>query len=415
SMAWSSRKQVGSKTTTSTISLHRFFRYVNVFYLSIGMEAYDLREGRRSSWRSLLLNCYFICQMLNLNAVLLSELIFVFLAFSSGNNFLEATMNLSFIGFVILGGIKIRLIWHRRHHITQVVAQLEQLHPSGAQLQAAYGVERYLRGYSRISIFYFGMHLILIWTYNLYWAVYYVIYDFWLGIRHFERTLPYYCWTPWDWQTNWSYYLMYASQNLAGQACLSGQLAADMFMCALVTLLIMHLRRLATQLEQHVAGVRPPEQDLAFLRVLGIIYHQRLLLLGEDINRIFGISLLCNLASSACIICFVIFQITIGGNIDNLVMLAFFLFCALVQVFMIGSYAQRLIDASEHVGQAVYNHDWFHGGLRYRQLLPLIIKRAQRPSYLKATHLLNMSLVTVTELLQLSYKFFAVLRTMYAH
>lgn len=51
---------------------------------------------------------------------------------------------------------------------------------------------------------------------------------------------------------------------------------------------------------------------------------------------------------------------------------------------------------SEQVGQAVYSHDWFRGGLRYRKLLLLIIKRAQRPSYLKATQLLNMSLVTVT-------------------
>lgn len=51
---------------------------------------------------------------------------------------------------------------------------------------------------------------------------------------------------------------------------------------------------------------------------------------------------------------------------------------------------------SEQVGLAVYSHDWFRGGLRYRKLMLLIIKRAQRPSYLKATHLLNMSLITVT-------------------
>lgn len=343
-MVWTTRKQTGSRLS-SIISVEEFFRYVKTFYLSIGMVAYDLRQRSSSSrWRRILLNAYFILQMLNLNAVLLSELIYVFRAFITGNNFLEATMNLSFIGFVVLGDIKIRLIWHQRDHISQVVAQLDELHPHEVEQQAQYGVFEYLRSYKRVSTFYFGVHLVLIWSYNLYWAVYYVIYDYWLGIRLFERTLPYYCWTPWDWQTNWSYYLMYISQNLAGQACLSGQLAADMFMCALVTLLIMHLRRLATMLGQHVAGLLPPEKDLAFLRE-NIVYHQRLLLLVEDVNQIFGISLLCNLASSACIICFVIFQITIGGNIDNLIMLGFFLFCALVQVFMIGSYAQRLIDA----------------------------------------------------------------------
>lgn len=347
-MVWKTRKQTGNQPQ-AIILLEEFFSYVNTFYLSIGMVAYELRQSSHSQCSSILLRMYFICHMLNMMAVLLSELIYVFIAFISGNNFLEATMNLSFIGFVVLGGIKIRLVWRQKDHITRVVAQLDQLHPHAANQQMQYEVPQYLQGYKRVSIFYFGVHLVLIWSYNLYWAVYYVIYDYWLGIRDFKRTLPYYCWTPWDWQTNWSYYIMYISQNLAGQACLSGQLAADMFMCALVTLLVMHLRRLAIELEQHVAGLLPPQQDLNFLRA-NIVYHQRLLLLVEDVNQIFGISLLCNLASSACIICFVIFQITIGGNIDNLIMLTFFLFCALVQVFMIGTYAQRLIDAVNSQG-----------------------------------------------------------------
>ncbi|XP_030565668.1 putative odorant receptor 85d [Drosophila novamexicana] len=401
--------------TRKTIPLDSFFRYVDVFYLSIGMVPYDLNSKDSSvnrNWRRIILRSYFVFQMMNLNLVLLSELIYVFLAFASGQNFLEATMNLSFIGFVVVGDIKIQHIWGKRERLTQVVRRLQELHPVSAEEQAIYKIDEYLSGYKCVSIFYFGMHLVLIWTYNLYWAVYYLIWDFWLGIRRFERMLPYYCWTPWDWKNNWSYYVMYISQNLGGQACLSGQLAADMFMCALVTLLIMHFRRLGSQIERHVAGVLPAKQDLAFLQA-SIVYHQHLLFLCQDINEIFGVSLFCNFASSSFIICFVIFQMTIGGNIDSLVMLVLFLFCAMVQVFMIGSYAQRLINASEQIGEAVYKHDWFLADLRYRKLMLVIIQRAQRPSYLKATNLLKVSLVTVTDLLQLSYKFFALLRTMY--
>ncbi|KAH8358856.1 hypothetical protein KR093_002896 [Drosophila rubida] len=406
-------------TTKQTIKLDKFFQFVNIFYLSIGMVAYDTadwsnwRSPRARKWASRLLSWTFFCQVLNLNVVLVSELIYVALAFASANNFLQATMNLCFIGYVVIGVIKIRDIWSQRSQLTRVVAQLQRLHPVSVEQQAEYMMPKYLGGYRKVSIFYFSMYMVLIWTYNLYWAVYYLVYDYWLGIRTFQRMLPYYCWTPWDWSTNWSYYAMYFSQNLAGQTCVSGQLAADMFMCALVTLLVMHFKRLATQIEQHVAGRLSPDQDLIFLQ-RSIIYHQRLLLLCEDVNQIFGISLFCNFASSSFIICFMIFQITIGGSIDTLVMLAFFLFCSMVQVFMIGSFAQRLINASEHIGQAVYNHDWFGGEVRYRKMLILIIKRAQRPSYLKATIFLNVSLITVTDLLQLSYKFFALLRTMYA-
>ncbi|KAH8248341.1 hypothetical protein KR032_001191 [Drosophila birchii] len=399
-----------SKEKQEPIPLEGFLKYANVFYLSIGMLAYDHKDsGKR---KELMLHWMFIAQMINLNAVLLTELIYVFLAISRGSNFLEATMNLSFIGFVIVGDLKIWHIWRQRTQLTHVVCELENLHPQTIDQQKPYDVAVHLSGYKRYSIFYFGMHLVLIWTYNLYWAVYYLVCDFWLGIRQFQRMLPYYCWVPWDWSTGFTYYFMYVSQNIAGQACLSGQLAADMLMCALVTLLVMHFTRLAGHIESHVAGLTTPQRGLKFLQTV-VAYHQRLLLLCQDINAIFGVSLLCNFVSSSFIICFVGFQMTIGGKIDNLVMLVLFLFCAMVQVFMITTYAQRLLDASEHIGQAVYNHDWFHADLRYRKMLILIVKRAQQPSRLKATIFLNVSLVTVSDLLQLSYKFFALLRTMY--
>ncbi|XP_017073392.2 putative odorant receptor 85d [Drosophila eugracilis] len=393
------------------IPLEGFLKYANIFYLSIGMLAYDHKDsGRR---KEQLLHWMFIAQIVNLNAVLISELIYVFLAISKGSNFLEATMNLSFIGFVVVGGLKIWHIWRQRKRLTQVVNELEHLHPKRLDQQEPYNIGYHLSGYSRYSKFYFGMHLVLIWTYNLYWAVYYLVCDFWLGVRNFERMLPYYCWVPWDWSTGFSYYLMYVSQNLAGQTCLSGQLAADMLMCALVTLVVMHFIRLSGHIQGHVAGMASSEKDLEFIQSV-VVYHQRLLHLCHNINEIFGVSLLCNFVSSSFIICFVGFQMTIGGKIDNLVMLVLFLFCAMVQVFMIATHAQRLIDASEQIGQAAYNHDWFHADLRYRKMLILIVKRAQQPSRLKATIFLNVSLVTVSDLLQLSYKFFALLRTMYS-
>lgn len=324
------------------IPLHSFLKYANVFYLSIGMMAYDHKYSQK--WKEVLLQWTFIAQMVNLNTVLVSELIYVFLAIGKGSNFLEATMNLSFIGFVIVGDFKIWNISRQRKRLTQVVSRLEELHPQGLAQQEPYNIGHHLSGYSRYSKFYFGMHMVLIWTYNLYWAVYYLVCDFWLGMRQFERMLPYYCWVPWDWSTGYSYYFMYISQNIGGQACLSGQLAADMLMCALVTLVVMHFIRLSAHIESHVAGIGSFQHDLEFLQAT-VAYHQSLIHLCQDINEIFGVSLLSNFVSSSFIICFVGFQMTIGSKIDNLVMLVLFLFCAMVQVFMIATHAQRLVDA----------------------------------------------------------------------
>ncbi|XP_030376288.1 putative odorant receptor 85d [Scaptodrosophila lebanonensis] len=408
-------KQVKVKAMEGSkiIELSSFLKYADAFYLSIGLLVYDREKDKGThSWYHSLLHWYFILQMLNLNFALVTELIYVFLAISGGTNFLEATMNMSFIGFVIVGELKIWLIWRQREHLTLVVNELERLHPRSAKEQAVYNIKDHLSSYSRVSIFYFSMHLLLIWTYNLYWVAYYLIYDLWLGVRKFERMLPYYCWVPWDWTEGMSYYFIYVSQNIAGQACLSGQLSADLMMCALVTLLVMHFRQLGSQIEQFKAGIGTEKQDMKFLHA-AIRYHQRLLQLSDDINNVFGVSLLCNFVSSSFIICFVGFHMTIGGKLDNVVMLVLFLFCAMVQVFMISNYAQRLLDSSEYIGQAVYNHDWFNADILYRKMLVLITRRSQKPSRVKATSFLNVSLVTVTDILQLSYKFFALLRTMY--
>jgi len=97
-----------------------------------------------------------------------------------------------------------------------------------------------------------------------------------------------------------------------------------------------------------------PQRDLEFIQAV-VAYHQRLLHLCQDINEIFGVSLLCNFVSSSFIICFVGFQMTIGGKIDNLVMLVLFLFCAMVQVFMIATHAQRLIDAVSSILVSILN------------------------------------------------------------
>ncbi|KAM8705875.1 hypothetical protein ACLKA7_010210 [Drosophila subpalustris] len=71
-------------------------------------------------------------------------------------------------------------------------------------------------------------------------------------------------------------------------------------------------------------------------------------------------------------------------------------------------------DASTGIALAVYNQNWSYADVRYRRALAFIISRSQKPVFLKATVFLHITRVTMTELLQLSYKFFALLRTMYA-
>ncbi|XP_013111655.2 putative odorant receptor 85d [Stomoxys calcitrans] len=399
-----------SKANQQPISLNKFLLQADILAKSIGLIPYS--EGPASPWYELLMRVVFIINMVNMNFVLVSEIMFVLIAMKNGNNFVEATMNLSYIGFVFVGEIKIASVLRKKQLLSVLMQEIRHIYPKEVEMQKTYRVREYVYRFNLISLGFVVVHEILIWFYNLYIAVSYLIYERWLGWHQVPLGLPYFCWVPWEWRGHWSYYVMYVSQNLAGHTCMSGQLANDLLLCVVATQIIMHFEYLAERLKEY----QPKgayQEDLQFL-ARSIKYHQAILHLSTLMNEVFGVSLLVNFISSSFIMCFLGFQMTIGVQLDTLVMLFMFLFCSLVQILMICNYGQELIVKSESIGYAVYSQNWLQSDLRYRKMLIAIIGRSQRPTILKATTLLKVSMGTMTDLMQLSYKFFALLRTMYA-
>ncbi|KAM7361484.1 odorant receptor 85d [Cochliomyia hominivorax] len=392
------------------VKLSHFLLQTDVLSKSIGLIPYE--DETKPVRFPLLMKWIFIIQIINMNFVLISEIIFVILSIVHGENFVEATMNLSYIGFVFVGDIKIFSVLQKKPLLTILMREIRDIYPKDLALQKAFDAKRFVKRFNLISLGFVVIHEILIWSYNLYTAMSYLLYEYWLGIKIVPRILPYYAWIPWRWQGHWSYYVLYASQDLAGHTCMSGQLANDLMLCVVATQIIMHYRYLANRIEAYEPSERY-EDNKKFLSDC-ICYHQRILNLSNYMNEVFGVSLLVNFISSSFIMCFLGFQMTIGVQADTLTMLFMFLFCSLVQILMICNYGEELIMKSENIGHVIYNHKWLNADVRYRKMLVLIIERAQKPALLKATTFLNVSLGTMTDLMQLSYKFFALLRTMYS-
>ncbi|XP_017472633.1 PREDICTED: putative odorant receptor 85d [Rhagoletis zephyria] len=397
------------------IHFESFNHLANIFYSSIGLDAYEKigeqRTGRLAQLRRQLQRIFFFITMANMNVTLLSEIIFIFLAFANGNNFVEATMLSSFVGFVIVGDIKIFSIWRQHSRISSMMQDLYALYPISVREQLFYDVKGQLKCYNRFAYAFVLLHELLVWSYNLFPLFNYLIYELWLEVRTVGKTIPYNCWTPFNWHDNWLYYPMYLTQCVGGQTCLSGQLANDLLLSAVAVQLIMHYRQLAKRIESHIAGngdgtatrerqrissLERSEVDLRFLRGI-IAYHQQILKLSQAMNDVFGISLFISFVSTSLIICFVLFQITIGAAVDSLIMLAFFLFCSLVQIFLICYYAHGLLEASEYIGSAVYNHNWYDADLRYKKMLLVIMQRAQKAAKLRATSFVIVSMPTMTD------------------
>lgn len=259
------------------------FNYLaNIFYTSIGLYAYE-QAGERTKDRAAyirrqLLSIFSIIVIVNMNIALLSQLMYIFLAFANNNNFVETTMLSSFVVFVIVSDFKIYNICRQRARISAMMQALHALYPQTLAEQRKYKVQWQLQRYNRLAYAFAVFYEMLVWGYNLFPLLNYLIYEVWLALRVVEKTLPYNCWTPFDWHNNdWIYYHMYLMLSASGQACISGQLANDLLLSALAVQLIMHYRELARRIEAHVAGRETSsDDDLRFLRTI-IAYHQQIL------------------------------------------------------------------------------------------------------------------------------------------
>ncbi|ALC47755.1 Or85b [Drosophila busckii] len=396
--------------TMPLTKMKNFMQYANFFYKAIGMDTYH--EESQTSAPSFWISVVYWANIINLLAVLSGEMIYVLIAFATGEHIVDAIMVMSYIGFVLVGMSKMIFVWRRKQQLSNIMRELEELFPRGKSAQESYRLSAYLRTSSRISLTFSLMYTVLIWTYNLFGSVQYLIYDLWLQTRVVGKTLPYIMYTPWQYEDNWSYYLLLFSQNFAGYTSAAGQVATDLQLCAVTMLIIMHFDYLARNIEEHVL-VGDWRKDNQFL-VKSVRYHNRLLRLSDGINDIFGVPLLLNFLISSFIICFVGFQMTMGVPADLMLKLMLFLVSALSQVYMICYHGQLLVDVSSSIAEAAYKQNWQVADLRYKRALTFLIARAQKPTYLKATVFMQINRNRMTDLLQLSYKFFALLRTMYA-
>ncbi|XP_036326958.1 putative odorant receptor 85d [Rhagoletis pomonella] len=417
---------------SNTITFSAFIRKANFWYNSNGIEPYDdvynaaaekstkqesIAANITRALRHYLSQLFSLIILINMNFVLLTEAAFVVVNFLENADFMQAAKNLTFVGFVFVAVFK---TWHdkrQRVRISLLMRQLYDIYPKQALDQPQYELQQHLDHYQRITFAYVFTIGFTAWCYNFLPLLNYLIFEQWLQRGTWQPTLPYYVWVPFEWRNNWLYYPLYVSQALATHNCLASYVATDLLLCAAAVQLIMHFRQLSRNIEQYEPSVESEwssvSKDLKFLCAI-VSQHYHTLDLCQLINEIFGLPMLINFISISFVICFLAFQFTVGVPLGAMIMLISYISCSLIQIYMICGYGQELITTSENVGHAVYNHNWLAADIRYKKMLTIIIQRAQKSATLRATSFVNVSMGTLTDLLQLSYKFFALIRTMYA-
>lgn len=318
-----------------------FLKYANFFFKAIGLRPY--KKASEPQTESIWVHLLFLVNVFNLSYVFILEAVYVLIALATGEHILEAITTMSYIGFVLVCGNKMLFVWWKRPQLSLVMQQLEEVFPRGKDDQIAYRLDQYLTSCSRISFTFAMLYSVLIWTFNLFNVMQYLFYEVVFGTRHVDLTLPYIMYWPWNWEDNWSFYLLLFSQNFAGYTSAAGQVSTDLMLCAVATLIIMHYDYIARTIEtKQLSG--DWAQDSRFIADI-VRYHEHLLSLSDHLNDVFGVPLLMNFLISSFVICFVGFQMTVGVEPDVMIKLFLFLFSSLCQVYLICHHGQLMADA----------------------------------------------------------------------
>ena len=266
----------------AAIRFGQFMKLADFFFASIGIEPYT-DPAEKSPQRNLLKKqLLFSTHILNMNYVMISEVVLIVMAAWQQTNFKEATMTLIYVGFVSAGDLKMLTIWNKKPQLSQFIADLYQLFPGNLKEQSEHQMTRYLRQCTLITTGFSMLYMFLIWTYNLFSMLDYIIMDYALNIRTVQPTLPYYMYIPWEWQNHWSFYVLFVSQIFAGYTSAAGQISSDLLLCSTASQMVMHYDYLRRSLESYKVKfdqkkrLSDKKEDIQYLSHI-IAYHDKVI------------------------------------------------------------------------------------------------------------------------------------------
>ncbi|XP_033149540.1 odorant receptor 67a-like [Drosophila busckii] len=286
-----------------------------------------------------------------------------------------------------------------KHKLKALMESMQGIFPGASmEQQEQYEVARHYRLCRWFSRGFSVLFLFLILTYNMFHFAQYFVMRFLMRSPNARRTMPYTPVSPWDWSDNLGYYALYTVQALGGYTSILGHITTNLLIYTVSIQVIMHFDYLNRQLVEFKLQSSYAKEMRQLKRL--IFYHNELLELVPKINEVFGLPLLLNFMTSSLVVCFVGFQMTITLSPQFAMKLFLFLISALVEIFLICYFSDKLMMASLKVASSVYEMNWLEAEPRFRRMLVLMILRAQRPVHLTATAFLSLSMQTMTTLVR---------------
>ncbi|XP_046869651.1 odorant receptor 85f-like [Drosophila willistoni] len=195
--------------------------------------------------------------------------------------------------------------------------------------------------------------------------------------------------------TAWHYLGIYLIEWLHASHMIVSNMSTDLWLVCFQIQICMHFSYINRSFSNFEPHSENDLQDRQFMAEL-ITKHNILTELQNDLNGIYGSSLLFTMVTTASLFCTAAVNIQIQGfSLEGVTLL----------MFMVNT-------LSTDIAFSAYSHNWSDASLSYRKYLLIIAIRAQQPIELSAMGYMPMSHDTFKLVMTVSYRLFALLRQM---
>ncbi|KAH8384361.1 hypothetical protein KR200_006143 [Drosophila serrata] len=311
----------------------------------------------------------------------------------------------SMLGFTVLGTCNMFVLLIYRPQIEEVLAELQDLFDKRGKYnsEASYYLEKTKLMTKKFTMFY----IISNFYYNAF-PLLVMAYEFFSESQELSYRIQTVSWYPWKTLGSMpGFCASYISQIFSSAQNIGFMMANQFLINVFTAQLELHFDDLANQVENLDASDFRAKKKLKSL----IFYHQRLLLLADNINRIFNFTFLISLITSTMAI------FSMAFNLTTLSFVTAIKYSLGVGLFMIYTFSichngTQLTLASGKVMPAAFYNNWYEGDLAYRKMLLILMMRSTKPYMWRTYKLAPVSITTYMATLKFSYQMFTCVRSM---
>ena len=269
-----------------------------------------------------------------------------------------------------------------RKRILKIIEKLRVSFPSTQADQQSSNLENHLKFFAMI--------------YKIYILFYYVdISSAMSGTLHLLifkniRRIPVYIWFPFEYTANNRIFIhtLFWGAWTIGNACVN-VIAADFFIFAIVFVLALEFKILSENIKNTINA-----KEVTKLREL-LVQHQELIEINESIKSLFRFIFFYTFIQGAVSISSCGFLLLTAPNIADLIYSISFTACSLSQVFLYCYFGEKLISASQDIGNNILDSKWYDlEDIGMKKSIILIIMRSQKACVLSGFGFVTLTIET---------------------